>query len=96
MSDPETKLSRSKRISKTKSKGIKRHKIATKVTYWFEPPPLTNKFSDRAWYVNCGNSNCMLCGNPRKYFGVKTLHEQSAEELEKISQYLDLLSSDDD
>ena len=25
---------------------------------------------------NCGNSNCVMCGNPRKFFGEVTLQEK--------------------
>ena len=29
--------------------------------------------------LNCGNSNCAMCGNPRKYWGEKTLQEVKFE-----------------
>lgn len=30
--------------------------------------------------VTCGNSNCFLCGNPRKFFGDVTIQEQKQNE----------------
>jgi predicted alpha/beta superfamily hydrolase len=30
--------------------------------------------------MNCGNPNCLLCMNPRKSFGEKTLQEMSFEQ----------------
>lgn len=29
---------------------------------------------------NCGSSTCSMCGNPRKFFGTKTLQEQREEQ----------------
>ena len=26
--------------------------------------------------MDCGDSNCVMCGNPRKFFGEKTIQEQ--------------------
>lgn len=28
----------------------------------------------------CGNPNCVMCGNPRKFFGEKTIQEKSFEQ----------------
>lgn len=30
---------------------------------------------------NCGNSNCVMCGNPRKFFGELTIQEQKHREV---------------
>jgi hypothetical protein len=30
--------------------------------------------------MNCGNKNCLMCMNPRKSFGEKTIQEQSIEQ----------------
>ena len=32
--------------------------------------------------MNCGNPNCVMCMNPRKAFGEKTIQEQRFEQLE--------------
>ena len=29
--------------------------------------------------LNCGDSNCVMCGNPRKFFGEKTMQERKFE-----------------
>ena len=31
--------------------------------------------------LNCGNSNCVMCGNPRKIWGEKTMQEKSFDEI---------------
>ncbi len=35
---------------------------------------------------SCGNSNCAMCGNPRKFFGELTIQEQ--KHLETVDDYL--------
>ena len=30
--------------------------------------------------TTCGDSNCAMCGNPRKFFGEKTIQERKFEE----------------
>lgn len=36
--------------------------------------------------TTCGDSNCVMCGNPRKFFGEKTIQEQRLfQDTEKIS-----------
>ena len=32
--------------------------------------------------VNCGNPNCVMCMNPRKAFGEKTMQERKFEQME--------------
>jgi hypothetical protein len=32
---------------------------------------------------NCGNSNCVMCGNPRKFFKEKTMQERKFEQRER-------------
>ena len=29
--------------------------------------------------LNCGDSNCVMCGNPRKFFNEKTISERRFE-----------------
>ena len=29
--------------------------------------------------LNCGDSKCVMCGNPRKFFGEKTMQERRFE-----------------
>jgi hypothetical protein len=33
--------------------------------------------------VTCGDSNCVMCGNPRKFFKEPTIKEQSFEQTQK-------------
>ena len=42
-------------------------------------PTVEHKYAKRH-ALNCGNSNCVLCGNPRKMFGDKTVGELRAEQ----------------
>ena len=36
--------------------------------------------------TTCGDSNCVMCGNPRKFFGEKTIQEQRLfQDTEKTS-----------
>ena len=38
--------------------------------------------------MNCGNSNCVMCGNPRKFFGEKTIQEKSFEQPELVDMWI--------
>ena len=93
MSDQETKAARSKRPQKAKNKGIKRFKDA-KLSPLSEPMEYTHRFEDRSWFT-CGNSNCVMCGNPRKYFGIKTLSEMSDEEVTALEFRVSSIDTDD-
>lgn len=33
--------------------------------------------------TTCGDSNCVMCGNPRKFFGEKTVAEKSFDQTQK-------------
>jgi len=33
--------------------------------------------------TTCGDSNCVMCGNPRKFFKEKTIQEKRSEQREK-------------
>ena len=83
MSNQETKESRSRRIQKSRNKGIKRFKNA-KTAPLSDDIEYSHKFTDRAWYVNCGNSNCVMCGNPRKFWSELTLKEKSDAEVTNL------------
>ena len=37
--------------------------------------------------VDCGNPNCVMCMNPRKAFGEKTMQERKFEQRERGSYY---------
>lgn len=38
-----------------------------------------HKYANRSIF-SCANSQCAMCGNPRKIFDLKTMQEQSAEQ----------------
>lgn len=96
MSDQETKAFRSKRLQKAKNKGIKRFKDAkAKLSPPSEPMEYTHRFEDRSWFT-CGNSNCEMCGNPRKFWSERTLKEKSDEEVTALEFMPDWDSLDTD
>lgn len=35
--------------------------------------------------LTCGNSNCVMCGNPRKFFNEKTMQEKKFLDNQKIT-----------
>ena len=37
--------------------------------------------------MNCGQSKCVICANPRKLFGEKTIQERSVEQLRIHDEY---------
>lgn len=83
MSDQETKVSRSKRIQRSKNKGIKRFKDAKQLSPIGVPEKYTHRFEDRSWFT-CGNSNCVMCGNPRKFWSELSLKEKSDVEVTNL------------
>jgi hypothetical protein len=38
----------------------------------------------KASLFNCGNPKCVMCMNPRKAFGEKTMQERKFEQMEKL------------
>ena len=86
MSDQETKHKRSNRIHKSKSKGIKRYKDFKEILWrgnFSTDKKLDRRFEDRA-HFSCGNSQCVMCANPRKTFRELTLKEKSDAEFQKL------------
>lgn len=94
MSDQETKAARSKRLQKARNKGIKRFNDA-KLSPIKETVEYTHRFEDRSWFT-CGNSNCVMCGNPRKFWSERTLKEKSDEEVTNLEFMHDWDSLDSD
>lgn len=78
MSNPESKILRSKRLHDKETKVKKRFKILKqrRVFDYKHPaekqPHRLHKYS----CMNCGNSSCVMCGNPRKMFDERTIQEQ--------------------
>ena len=78
MSDENTKVKRSRRIHSDKVKSKKQVKIAKQ----FGLDNVEAHRYNKKHALNCGNPNCVMCGNPRKFFGEKTIQEQRFEQLE--------------
>jgi hypothetical protein len=69
--DDTVHIERRKKLIKAKSVYFDDHVIE-------KQPHRLSKYS----CMNCGNSNCVMCGNPRKFFGEKTIQEKSFDQLE--------------
>ena len=81
MSSEEERIRRSKRRHKARMKMIKQYKIAKD----YDVLPTGYEDNIHIFHkhnaLNCGNSNCPMCGNPRKFFGEVTRQEQIADEM---------------
>ena len=76
MSEPEQRLKHSRRISKKRSATLKQVKIA-------QAHGITVKEYHRYakhHAMNCGRPHCMLCTNPRRTWGEKTMQEKRFEQ----------------
>ena len=76
MSDEQSKIKHSRRISKTRDAEIKQVKIA-------RAHGITVKEYHRYakhHAMNCGRPHCLLCGNPRRTWREKTIQEKRAEQ----------------
>ena len=83
MSDELIKEKRSKRLFSDKIKS-KRQKKILKCHGLDTNPFESENYYNKRHSLNCGNSNCVICGNPRKFFGEKTYQELKFDESEKI------------
>jgi hypothetical protein len=72
MSKEEDKFKHSKRLLKDENAVKKQSKIAK--AHGFPTGPEHRLAKVHA--TTCGDSNCVMCGNPRKFFGEATLQEQ--------------------
>ena len=82
MSDEITKEKRSKRLYHDKTKSMRQKKILKSYGADFEPFESPNYYNKRH-ALNCGNPNCVMCGNPRKFLDLKTIQEYKFDEYEK-------------
>ena len=77
MSDPDTKEKRSKRLHHTQSQIKKRLRIRKDLhTSTAEIERHPHKLYTNIG-LSCGNSNCVMCGNPRKFWKDETIQEKS-------------------
>ena len=82
MSTDEDKFKHSKRMLKDENAVKKQTKIAKEYGVPVEEP---HKFA-KHHAMNCGNSNCVMCGNPRKTFKELTQQEKRLfQDTEKIT-----------
>ena len=79
MSNEDDKIKHSKRLLKNENAVKKQTKIAKEHGVPVKEP---HKF-EKHHAMDCGNPGCMLCSNPRKIFGEKTMQERKFEQTEK-------------
>lgn len=77
MSNELAKINHSKRILQKEVYAKKQAKIAKR--YGTEVKSETHAEHSA---VTCGNKNCVMCGNPRKFLGEKTIQEKKFEQTE--------------
>lgn len=78
MSNEYAKVKHSKRLQDDETHIKKRHRLLKAKSAYF-PGHMTDKQPHRLHKVtgmNCGNPNCVMCGNPRKMFKELTIQEQ--------------------
>jgi hypothetical protein len=80
MSNEEDKFKKSKRILEDENAVKKQTKIAKSAGSDISQP---HRFA-KHHAMNCGNPNCVMCGNPRKVFKEKTIQEKRFEQTEKF------------
>lgn len=82
MSTEQDRIKNSRRRLKDDAAIAKKKKIAKAHGFPVEPEHRLAKIHA----VTCGDSNCVMCGNPRKFFGEKTIQEQRLfQDTEKTS-----------
>ena len=77
MSNEDAKLKHSKRIQKTQNQIKKQIKIAKSHGMPVDEP---HKFA-KHHAMDCGNPDCVMCGNPRKVWKEKTIQEKRFDEV---------------
>ena len=82
MSAEEDKFKKSKRILKDENAIRKQLRIAKAYNIPVESP---HQFA-KHHAMNCGNPNCVMCGNPRKVFKEKTIQEKRFEQTERYKE----------
>ena len=82
MSTEQDKFKHSKRLLKDENAIKKQTKIAKE---YGVPVTEPHKFA-KHHALNCGNPNCVMCGNPRKTFNEPSLQERRLfQDVEKIT-----------
>jgi hypothetical protein len=78
MSNEDHKIKHSERIHQKDTKIKRQVKIAREYGIPIVQP---HKFA-KMHSTNCGDPNCHMCGNPRKFFKEKTIQEKRFEQKE--------------
>lgn len=74
--DDQAKIKHSKRIQQKENYIKKQVKIAKAHKIPVDEPHTLQDHSA----VTCGDSNCVMCGNPRKFFKERTIQEKSFDQ----------------
>lgn len=80
MSDEISKIKHSKRLQKDENAIKKQIKIAKE--YGVPVKEHEGHRFAKKHVLNCGNPKCVMCGNPRKTFGEKTIQEKRNEQID--------------
>lgn len=89
MSDQTSREQRAKRFQNDQTHIKKRQKIIKAKSSYLWSNHVADKQPHRLHKcsgMNCGNSNCVMCGNPRKIFDERTKQEQSFRQDELWSE----------
>ena len=82
MSKDEDKIKHSKRLLKDNNAITKQVKIAKE-----HGIPVTDEHRfNKHHAMDCGNPDCVMCGNPRKVWGERTVQEQRFDQQYKSDQ----------
>jgi hypothetical protein len=82
MSTEDDKVKHSERIQQKTKKVTRKVKIA-KAFGFTEVTKNPHKYAKKSMF-GCGNKNCIMCMNPRKAWGEKTMQEQKFEQREHM------------
>lgn len=95
MSDQYAKEKHSKRLQDDETHIKKRQRLLKAKSTYFSDHPMNDQPHrlHKVTGMNCGNRNCVMCGNPRKMFQMLTIQEQSFDQTKKWTEDV-LLDSD--
>ena len=82
MSNESERYKHSKRLLRDEAAVKKQTKIAKEYGFPVDTP---HKFA-KMHSTNCGDPNCAMCGNPRKFFKEKTIQEKRFDQTGKWSE----------
>lgn len=82
MSSEDDKLKHSKRLHKEEAVIKKQQKIALQYGHNRKDVEREPHRFAKQHAMDCGDPDCVMCGNPRKFFKEKTVQEKSFEQTE--------------